>query len=140
MKKLTINRHMLAQRTLAVVVAAALGMAMPVGGNANGASVVMSASAEPRRSYTPTAVYEGVFEPNRLYKVVHGSGSWGGSPRPSRVRDVTCRNARTALEHEGFWKGALISTGACGSGEPTEWATGNFLNFQAGLYEKDAAL
>ena len=131
MKKLTMKKHMLAQRTLVAVVAMMLGMAIPVGGTADGASVAVSASAEPEKRYTPAAVYEGVFEPNRLYKVIHGSGSWGASPRPSRVRDVTCRDARTGLERDGYWKGALISTGACGSGEPTEWATGNFLNFQA---------
>lgn len=131
MKNLTINRHLLAQQAWSVVVAAALGMAMSVGGNASGASVVMSAAAEPRRSYTATATYEGVFDSNRLYKVLHSSGSWGGSPRPSLVRDVVCRDARTALERDGSWKGALMSTGACGVGEPTEWATGNYLNFQA---------
>jgi hypothetical protein len=138
MKKLTINRYLLAQRTWAVVVAAALGMAMPVGGNAAGASVVMSAADDPRRSYTATATYEGVFEPNRLYKILHSSGSWGGSPRPSLVRDVTCRAARTALEQDGSWKGALMSTGDCGAGEPTEWATGNYLNFQAERQDKES--
>lgn len=137
MKTMKINRHRLGGRTLAAVVAVTLGMAVPVGDPATGMGVVMSASAEPRRSYTPTEVYEGVFEPNRLYKVVHALGSWGGSPRPARVRDVTCRDARTALERQGLWNGALTAAGACGSGEPTEWAAGNFLNFQAARQDEE---
>jgi hypothetical protein len=44
------------------------------------------------------------------------------------------------LERNGAWTGQLNANGTCGSGEPTEWAMGNFLNFQAGLYEEDAAL
>jgi hypothetical protein len=90
--------------------------------------------------YNPEEVYPGMFESARLYKVVLHTQGWAGSRRPARVNQITCRDARTALEKRGFWRGQLSVTGVCGSGEPTEWATGNFLNFQASRHHEESDL
>lgn len=89
--------------------------------------------------YDSDTIYAGVHDPNRIYRVVLGSDRWAGARHPARVRDVTCRDARNALERRGAWTGQLNANGTCGSGEPTDWATGNFLNFQADL-DDDTAL
>ncbi len=91
-------------------------------------------------AYHPEETYQGVYAPSQLYRIVFGTDTWAGSRRPARVNQITCRDARTALEQRGFWRGQLSVTGACESGEPTEWATGNFLNFQTNRHHEDTDL
>ena len=94
--------------------------------------------AEEGGLYDPSVVYSGIFESKQIYKIVVGPETWAGSRRPARIQQVTCRDARTALERKGSWTGPLNADGACGSGEPTDWALGNFLNFQAGLEDAES--
>lgn len=96
------------------------------------------AHAEEAGSYDATVVYSGMFESEQIYKIVLGPGTWAGSRRPARSKEVTCRDARTALERKGWWTGPLNADGACGSGEPSDWALGNFLNFQTGLEDAES--
>ena len=91
-------------------------------------------------SYDPSVVYPGIYESDQVYKMLAGPQTWAGSRRPARVQHVTCRDARTALERKGLWNGALNAAGDCRSGEPTDWAIGNFLNFQAGLEDGESSL
>ncbi|MFZ5876901.1 MAG: hypothetical protein ACOYXU_10905 [Nitrospirota bacterium] len=76
-----------------------------------------------------------MFESARIYHITHHTEGWAGSKRPALLNQITCREARTALQERGFWRGPLSVTGGCGSGEPTEWATGNFLNFQSNRHD-----
>src|SRR3990172_4163837 len=96
--------------------------------------------SDQRGSYDPSVVYPGIYETDQVYKMLAGPQTWAGSRRPSRVQHVTCRDARTALERNGLWNGALDADGDCRSGEPTDWAIGNFLNFQAGLEDGESSL
>jgi len=83
-------------------------------------------------SYDPSRVYVGFHESQRVYKLVQGPQTWKLHQRPAIVRDVTCREARQALEQEGLWTGRLANDGSCRTGDETQWASGNYLNFQAG--------
>lgn len=94
--------------------------------------------AEKSGLYDPSVVYSGMFESERIYRIVAGPETWVGSRRPARSKDITCRDARTSLERKGSWTGPLNADGACGSGEPTDWALGNFLNFQTGLEDAES--
>ena len=91
-------------------------------------------------SYDPSVVYPGIYESERMYKVLAGPQAWAGNRHPERVGQVRCRDARTALERNGSWSGMLNADGECGSGEPTDWATGNFLNFRAGIEDGESDL
>lgn len=90
--------------------------------------------------YNADTAYNGVYDRARLYRVDLSSQAWVGSLLPPSLPRVTCRPARAALEHQGTWTGALKSDGSCGVGEPTDWAVGNFLNFDANLHETDSEL
>lgn len=105
---------------------------------ADRATVRIASNADRRVVYDPEEIYAGVYAPDQLYRVVLGSERWAGSRRPARVREVTCRDARHALERNGFWTGPLDPDGSCGAGEPTDWATGNFLNYQADLQDENS--
>ena len=79
--------------------------------------------------YNPDTVYQGGHDTKRLYRVVLGLQTWRANVRPERVRDVSCRQARLALEQSGTWFGRIMQNGDCTDGDPTNWATGNYLNF-----------
>jgi hypothetical protein len=91
-------------------------------------------------SYDPSEVYKGSHEPQRVYQLVQGPQTWKPNRRPTLVREVTCRDARRALEQQGVRTGWLTQNGSCKSGDDTQWATGNYLNFQAGPQATDADL
>jgi hypothetical protein len=91
-------------------------------------------------SYDPSRVYKGAHETQRVYKLVQGPRTWKPSRRPALLREVTCSDARRTLERQGVWTGRLAKDGACRSGDDTQWATGNYLNFEAGPQSSDVAL
>jgi hypothetical protein len=90
--------------------------------------------------YDPEKVYQGAYEPQRIYRVVLGPQTWRANQRPEQLRDVTCREARTALSQVGTWYGRITEDGSCVSGDETNWAMGNFLNFQMRPHKTDADL
>ncbi len=91
-------------------------------------------------SYDPAEVYKGSHETQHVYKVVLGQQMWKPNRRPAMLREVSCRDARRALEQQGVWTGRLGNDGSCKGGDETQWATGNYLNFQAGPQATDADL
>jgi hypothetical protein len=91
-------------------------------------------------SYDPSRVYTGAHEPQRIYKLDQSAGMWRVIQRPALLREVSCRDARHALEQDGVWTGWLASDGACRVADDTRWATGNYLNFQAGPQTSDVHL
>ena len=89
-------------------------------------------SEEDKILYNPEVAYPGIYEANRLYYKGHGSTLWKGMLKPAFLKDVTCTDAKRTLSISGLWKGYLNKNGSCGIAEgPTEWAIGNYLNFQA---------
>lgn len=90
--------------------------------------------------YNADTAYNGVYDRARLYRVDLASQMWVGSLLPPSLHRITCRSAQSALERSGTWTGALRADGSCSSGEPTDWAVGNFLNFDAGLHETDSEM
>jgi hypothetical protein len=91
-------------------------------------------------SYDPSKVYEGAHEPERIYNLVPDIGVWQANYRPALLQEVTCRDAKRALEQQGVWLGWLAQDGACRSGKGTRWATGNYLNFETGPQTSDVHL
>lgn len=88
-------------------------------------------SAEDKILYNPDVAYPGIYEGKRLYYNAHGSDLWKGMLKPAFLKDVTCADAKRTLSISGLWRGALNKNGSCGIAEgPTEWAVGNYLNFQ----------
>jgi hypothetical protein len=85
-----------------------------------------------RGAYDPGKIYTGAYEPQRIYKLVQGPQEWRPNRRPMLLREVTCRDARRALEDKGTWTGRLAQDGSCRTGDETEFATGNYMNFQEG--------
>lgn len=84
--------------------------------------------------YIPSITYPGIYETNRLYRMSFDSTSWVGSKHPAFLKEVTCSDARKRLSQSGSWTGLLMKDGACGmNSEPSEWALGNLLNYQAGI-------
>jgi hypothetical protein len=79
--------------------------------------------------YDPDTTYTGVHDPKRIYRVVLGVQTWRANLRPERLRDVSCSEAKLALERKGTWFGRITAKGDCVNGDPTDWATGNYLNF-----------
>jgi hypothetical protein len=54
---------------------------------------------------------------------------WRPNLKPEHLRNVTCSQAKRALEQDGTWYGRITRNGGCGNGDDTTWATGNYLNF-----------
>ena len=89
-------------------------------------------SEEDKILYNPEVVYPGIYEAKRLYYKGHESDVWKGMLKPAFLKDVTCTDAKKALSISGSWNGHLNKNGSCGTkAEPTDWAVGNYLNFQA---------
>jgi hypothetical protein len=102
--------------------------------------LVSETDSDQRDVYDPSEVYQGAYDTDRIYRVVLGPQTWRVNPRPERLRDVTCREARTALSQVGTWYGRILQDGSCVSGDETNWAMGNFLNFQMRPHKTDADL
>jgi hypothetical protein len=81
------------------------------------------------KGYSPDVSYRGRHDPNRIYRVELGLKMWRPNPKPEVLRNVTCGQAKRALEQDGTWYGRITRNGGCGSGDDTTWATGNYLNF-----------
>jgi hypothetical protein len=98
--------------------------------------IVPSASAEgvtlPRqRSYDPAKVYPGSFGNNILY-YRYPNSSWRRGMEGTYPNAVACADALKHFKKSGLWQGHFGRGGVCGAlGEPTEWAVGNRLNFDA---------
>lgn len=89
----------------------------------------LSTAAQVR--YRAEVAYGGEFEEQRLYRLQNEHANWFGSKRPALIEQIRCRDARKALARRGRWQGRLRWDGTCGDqGDPIEYVTGNFLNFQ----------
>ena len=83
------------------------------------------ASAPP---YQPTKVYAGPYGVTTVYYRESFRAKW----RQGVSGAVTCPDALSHFKVSGFWKGHLKLDGSCGiPDEPSEWAVGNRLNYEA---------
>lgn|GEM_PF-1332118 len=81
--------------------------------------------------YNPMVSYPGKYEADQLYRKNLSTGAWKVRSHPAHLKDVNCFEAKAKLGERGLWKGNLNQDGSCeGSGEASDWAVGNFLNFQ----------
>jgi hypothetical protein len=81
--------------------------------------------------YNPMVSYPGDFEADQIYRKNLSTGAWKSRSRPAHLKDVSCFEAKSQLSERGLWKGNLNQDGSCGgSAEASDWAVGNFLNFQ----------
>ena len=82
-----------------------------------------------RIRYNPTVVYEGDYLTNALYYHNRNNPVWRIGLKVELDR-ITCRPALESFRTTGLWGGHFQPDGSCGdTTEPTEWATGNWLNF-----------
>ncbi len=80
--------------------------------------------------YNSLAIYQGAYDPKRIYKRRTPSDGWVGNNKPSHISQVRCMDAYNALSAGGQWMGNLNKDGSCGNpAEPAEWALGNYLNY-----------
>jgi type IV pilus assembly protein PilY1 len=80
----------------------------------------------PHATYDPPTTYPGGYGPDTVY--YRWRGSWDNVFR-NPVADVSCDDARTALENEGFYNGRIRIDTTCGGGQNRFLRTGNYLNF-----------
>ncbi len=88
-------------------------------------------------AYNPRIIYTGRYKTDILFYKPSGSEYWRRLPRFDRLRHVKCPEAVQQLDQAGLWKGSLsFKNGSCiaqggpgPSDPPTEWALGNWLNY-----------
>jgi hypothetical protein len=81
--------------------------------------------------YDPTVNYPGSYDAAQLYRKNLSTGAWKARSHPTHLKDVNCFEAKAQLGERGIWTGNFNQNGSCeGRGEASDWATGNFLNFQ----------
>ena len=85
--------------------------------------------SEEVRVYDHRVIYEGIFDSERIYKMIDKESQWVGSTSPRTLIQVRCAAALIALEEQGSWYGRLNYDGTCTKGDPIEWAMGNYFNF-----------
>jgi type IV pilus assembly protein PilY1 len=82
----------------------------------------------PSATYDPATTYPGSYQTDTVYYRWHGS--WDHVFRDV-VTDVSCNEARTALENEGLYNGRILFNTNCGGHRVRYLRTGNYLNFLA---------
>jgi hypothetical protein len=90
-----------------------------------------------KRTYNPVVSYPGKFENSVLYFRNSNKSNWMRG-EISRFPDaVSCHDAIVHINRTGLWKGHFKSDGSCGpTGEPTDWALGNRLNYEAAMQQE----
>jgi hypothetical protein len=84
-----------------------------------------------QRSYDPAKVYPGRFGTDVLY-YRYPNSPWRRGMEGTYPNAVACADALKHFKKTGLWQGHFGRGGVCGApGEPTEWAVGNRLNFDA---------
>jgi hypothetical protein len=85
-------------------------------------------------AYNPSAVYTGAYVNELIYYRNPGAAGWTRVTRPDSLQHVSCWDAQRHLRREGTWQGHLNPDGSCGpTSEPSDWAIGNWLNYQESL-------
>ncbi len=94
------------------------------------------AVVKPGQAYNPRIVYTGRYKTDILFYKPSNTEFWKRLPRFDRLRYVKCPEAIQQLNQAGIWKGDLsFKNGSCiyygpgPSDPPTEWALGNWLNY-----------
>ncbi len=80
----------------------------------------------PSAVYDPVTIYPGSYETDTVY--YRWQGSWDNEFRDSTAT-ITCNQAKTALETEGFYNGRIRFDTSCGGKRIRYLSTGNYLNF-----------
>jgi len=89
-------------------------------------------AAAHRSVYHPGASYPGPYLPDVVYLRARDTDPWAPGIAGRFPAAVTCPDALQKLKTTGYWSGHLKKGGACGTPyEPSSWALGNRLNFDA---------
>ena len=84
--------------------------------------------------YNPAAVYRGDHKDDIILFRNTPDSPWQRIPRLDRFRHISCPGALEGLKRTGRWLGHLNLDGSCGpAAEPSEWITGNRLNYEDSL-------
>jgi hypothetical protein len=85
-----------------------------------------------KAGYNPAATYPGPFVPNVVYYRPTPRGGWQRGLKGLYSKGVSCSDALRSFRRSGLWQGHFNPDGSCGPlGEPSEFALGNRLNFDA---------
>ncbi|NIQ39325.1 MAG: hypothetical protein GTN81_12135, partial [Proteobacteria bacterium] len=82
----------------------------------------------PSATYDPATNYPGTYITGTVYH--RWRGTWDNVFRDS-VAEISCDEARTALQTEGFYNGKIKIDTTCGGQQTRYLRTGNYLNFLA---------
>ncbi len=93
-------------------------------------------AVKPGAEYNPKVVYAGRYKTDILFYKPSNTEFWKRLPRFDRLRNVKCPEALQQINQAGIWQGDLsFKNGSCiyygpgPSDPPTEWALGNWLNY-----------
>ena len=82
--------------------------------------------------YDPAQLYTGPFGPSNVYYRETFRAKWRLGIPGTYPNAVTCPEALSRFKVSGLWSGHLKLDGSCGiADEPSEWAVGNRLNYNA---------
>ncbi|GFO66840.1 hypothetical protein GMLC_04190 [Geomonas limicola] len=88
--------------------------------------------AAAQRVYHPSASYPGPYRVDVVYMRARDIDPWAPGIAGRFPAVVTCPDALQKLRSTGYWSGHLKKGGACGTPyEPSSWALGNRLNYDA---------
>jgi len=83
-------------------------------------------------SYNSSVTYTGSYDNSGLYYRNPGNPKWMVVLK-NGIEGLKCSDAVKQLKRSGRWMGHLNSDNSCGpTAEPSEWALGNRINFEAG--------
>ncbi|NIQ39360.1 MAG: hypothetical protein GTN81_12310, partial [Proteobacteria bacterium] len=82
----------------------------------------------PSATFDPATTYPGSYDSGKVYH--RSRGTWDNVFRDS-VATISCDEARTALQTEGFYNGKIRFSTTCGGQQTRYLRTGNYLNFLA---------
>jgi hypothetical protein len=93
------------------------------------AGVAFGANPKP---YDPNQVYRGGYGLSTVYYRQTFRAKWRLGLVGAFPKAVTCPDALSHFKVSGLWKGHIKLDGSCGPpDEPSEWALGNRLNYDA---------
>ena len=79
--------------------------------------------------YKPQFLYVGTYPAKVLYKKSRPKSHWRKAFVNVNSDTVLCPEAKQALNTIGYWHGTILSDGTCIVSEPSDWTTGNWLNY-----------
>lgn len=91
--------------------------------------------------YDQSVTYKGMFKSTQMFNRYERTKNWFPNKELKVLKEVSCGEARMALQRKGIWTGNLSDDGQCQDpGEAPQWATGNYLNFLSEKAQKSKQL